>query len=62
MKNAAVVRDIMDAQPVVLGVEMPIATALDTLLDNHIISAPVVDCVSIKSSYTQPLAWASLLA
>ncbi|EOB3600853.1 TPA: formate transporter FocA [Vibrio vulnificus] len=43
MKNAAVVRDIMDAQPVVLGVEMPIATALDTLLDNHIISAPVVD-------------------
>lgn len=43
MKNATVVKDIMDAKPIVLGVEMPIATALDTLLDNHVVSSPVVD-------------------
>lgn len=43
MKNAAVVKEIMNPKPIVLGVEMPIATALDTLLDNHIVSAPVVD-------------------
>lgn len=43
MKNAYIVKDIMNNAPVVLGVEMPIATALDTLLDNQLVSAPVVD-------------------
>ncbi len=43
MKNASIVKEIMNPTPVTLSVEMPVATALDTLLDNNLISAPVVD-------------------
>ncbi|HCE2829971.1 formate transporter FocA [Vibrio parahaemolyticus] len=43
MKNASFVKDIMNPKPVTLSVEMPVAAALDTLLDNNLTSAPVVD-------------------
>lgn len=43
MKNASIVKEIMNPSPVTLSVEMPVSTALDTLLDNNLISAPVVD-------------------
>ncbi|MDF2154814.1 formate transporter FocA [Vibrio sp. CAU 1672] len=43
MKNAAVIKEIMNPNPLTLSAEMPVATALDTLLDNNLVSAPVVD-------------------
>ncbi|MGR4989332.1 formate transporter FocA [Vibrio rotiferianus] len=43
MKNASIVKEIMNPTPVTLSVEMPVSTALDTLLDNNLNSAPVVD-------------------
>lgn len=43
MKNSSFVKDIMNPSPITINAEMPIVTALDTLLDNHLSSAPVVD-------------------
>lgn len=36
-------RDIMQTNPIVLKAEMPTAIAIDTLLDNQLVSAPVCD-------------------
>ncbi|MGR5453081.1 formate transporter FocA [Vibrio alfacsensis] len=43
MKNASIVKEIMNPSPVTLSVDMPVSTALDTLLDQNLISAPVID-------------------
>ncbi|NAW91154.1 MULTISPECIES: formate transporter FocA [unclassified Vibrio] len=43
MNKTITVKDIMNTQPVTLGVEMPTAVAIDMLLDNQLDSAPVVD-------------------
>ncbi|MCA0937609.1 formate transporter FocA [Vibrio alginolyticus] len=43
MKNSLFVKDIMNPSPITINAETPVATALDTLLDNNLFSAPVVD-------------------
>ncbi|MDE1326053.1 formate transporter FocA [Vibrio aestuarianus] len=43
MNKTTMVQDIMNTQPITLGVEMPTAVAVDMLLDNQLDSAPVVD-------------------
>ena len=43
MKNSSFVKDVMNPAPVTISAETPVVTALDTLLDNHLTSAPVID-------------------
>lgn len=43
MNNNLTAKDIMNSAPVVLRADMPTPTAIDTLLDNHLASAPVCD-------------------
>ncbi|MEX3070835.1 formate transporter FocA [Vibrio alginolyticus] len=43
MKNSLFVKDIMNPSPITINAETPVATALDTLLDHNLFSAPVVD-------------------
>ncbi|NAW70179.1 formate transporter FocA [Vibrio sp. V27_P1S3P104] len=43
MKNSIIVKDMMNTQPITLNAEMPIALAIDALVDNHLTAAPVVD-------------------
>ncbi|WP_321462613.1 formate transporter FocA [uncultured Vibrio sp.] len=43
MKNSSFIKDVMNPAPVTISAETPVVTALDTLLDNHLTSAPVVD-------------------
>ncbi|MEH0758996.1 formate transporter FocA [Vibrio sp. 16] len=43
MNTTILVKDIMNPAPITLGAEMTTPAAIDTLLDNHLISAPVVD-------------------
>lgn len=43
MNNNLTALDIMNSTPVVLRADMPTPTAIDTLLDNHLASAPVCD-------------------
>lgn len=43
MSNTILVKNIMNTNPTTLTAEMMIPTAIDILLDNQIISAPVVD-------------------
>ncbi len=43
MSTNILVQDIMNPNPITLSADVHTPTAIDTLLDNHIISAPVVD-------------------
>lgn len=43
MNSNIIIKDIMNTQPVTLSVEMPTSVALDTLMENNMISAPVID-------------------
>lgn len=43
MSTNILVKDIMNPNPITLSADVHTPTAIDTLLDNHIISAPVVD-------------------
>ncbi|NRF29111.1 formate transporter FocA [Vibrio coralliilyticus] len=43
MNNLLFVKDIMNNDPVTLTPEMSTPAAIDTLLENHVVSAPVVD-------------------
>lgn len=43
MKNTSFVKDIMNPNPITINAETPVVAALDTLLDNQLTSAPVVD-------------------
>lgn len=43
MSTNILVQDIMNPNPITLSADVHTPTAIDTLLDNHIVSAPVVD-------------------
>ncbi len=43
MKDRIFVKDIMNSKPVTISADTLVATALDTLIDSHLTSAPVVD-------------------
>ncbi|WP_217515388.1 formate transporter FocA [Vibrio metschnikovii] len=43
MKNSIIVQDMMDTQAITLSAETPVPFAIDTLLDNYLTAAPVVD-------------------
>lgn len=43
MNSTIIIKDIMNTQPITLSVEMPTSVALDTLMENNLVSAPVVD-------------------
>ncbi|EGA70768.1 methionine gamma-lyase [Vibrio sinaloensis DSM 21326] len=43
MNSTLIAKDIMNHSPITLSAEMTTPAAIDTLLDNHLISAPVVD-------------------
>ncbi|MFB9218058.1 formate transporter FocA [Vibrio sinaloensis] len=43
MNSTLIAKDIMNHSPITLSAEMTTPAAIDTLLDNHLVSAPVVD-------------------
>lgn len=43
MKNAIIVQDMMDKKAITLSAETPVPSAIDTLLDNYLTAAPVID-------------------
>lgn len=43
MKNAIIVKDMMNTQPITLNADMPVALAIDSLIEHQLTAAPVVD-------------------